>query len=111
MHPNDSKLVVRELSELLNTLDISRAEIADGTMRVDVSLQVEGDKFSGPTVDIKNLSSPRNLERAVEFEYLRHVDMLSQGDIPLPETRRFDEQSGRTEKIRLKEQEPDYRYF
>lgn len=80
-------------------------------MRVDVSLQVEGDNESGPTVDIKNLSSAKNVERAVEYEYLRHIDILTKGQMPESETRRYDESKNKTETIRCKEEEPDYRYF
>ena len=48
-------------------------------MRVDVSLQVEGDKHSGPVVEIKNLLSSKNVESAVEYEFSRHIKMLAQG--------------------------------
>ena len=48
-------------------------------MRVDVSLQVEGDKHSGPVVEIKNLLSSKNVESAVEYEFGRHIKMLAQG--------------------------------
>jgi len=50
-------------------------------------------------------------EAAVEFEYRRHVEMLSRGEIPRTETRRYDSESGTTETLRVKEEEPDYRFF
>ena len=95
----------------MSSLNISEARMHEGEMRVDVSLQVEGEKHSGPTVDIKNLSSPKSIERAVEYEFERHINMLSSGDHPKPETRRYDEQANKTNTIRLKDEEPDYRYF
>ena len=81
-HPNDTKLIIRELQEMLATLEISDAKIENGGMRVDVSVQVEGEKHSGPVVEIKNISSSRNIERAVEFESERQIDMLKDGNIP-----------------------------
>lgn len=110
-HPNDTKLIIRELQELLSTLEISDAQLSLGQMRVDVHLQVEGEKHSGPVVDIKGLSSPKQIENAVEYEYLRHIDLLSNGTSPEFETRRYDPESRRTQSIRLKHEEPDYRYF
>jgi len=110
-HPNDAKLIVRELQEMLNTLGISQANIENGQLRVDVNLSVQGEKNESPRVDIKTLSGSKDAERAVEYEYRRHIEMLSNGEIPLPETRRFDSALGRTETIRVKSEEPDYRYF
>jgi len=110
-HPNDAKLIVRELQEMLNTLGISQANIENGQLRVDVNLFVQGEKNESPRVDIKTILSSKDAERAVEFEYRRHIEMLSRGEIPLPETRKFDSASGRTETLRIKSEEPDYRFF
>ena len=76
-----------------------------------MNLKVEGEKNAGPTIDIKNLSSPKNIENAVEYEYLRHIEMLSKDEIPKPETRHYNENTNKTEMIRCKAEEPDYRYF
>lgn len=93
-HPNDSKLIVRELQELLNTLGISQANIENCQLRVDVNLSVQGEKNESPRVDIKTIRSSKDCERAVEYEYRRHIEMLSRGEIPLPETRTFDSSTG-----------------
>ena len=69
-------------------------------MRVDVSLQVEGDKHSGPVVEIKNLLSSKNVETAVEYEFSRHIKMLSKGEIPEAETRKYNPSTGETSTIR-----------
>ena len=110
-HPNDAKLIVRELQELLKTLGISEAKIENGQLRVDVNLSVQGEKNESHRVDIKNVGGSKNVERAVEHEYRRHISMLSKGEIPLPETRRYEPDHDRTVTLRLKEEEPDYRYF
>jgi len=110
-HPNDAKLIVRELQELLKTLGISEAKIENGQLRVDVNLSVQGEKNESHRVDIKNVGGSKNVERAVEHEYRRHISMLSKGEIPLPETRKYEPDHDRTVTLRLKEEEPDYRYF
>ena len=89
-HPSDAKLIVRELQDLLSTLDISEAQIDQGQMRVDVNISVRGEKHAGPRVEVKNVAGAKNVERALEYEYLRHIDLLRNGEAPLPETRRYD---------------------
>lgn len=110
-HPNDAKLIVRELQELLKSLGISEAQIENGQLRVDVNISVQGEKYESPRVEIKNVAGSKNCERAVEFEYRRHIEMLSRGEIPLPETRRYEPDMDRTITLRVKEEEPDYRFF
>jgi len=110
-HPNDTKLIIRELQEMLNSLDISDGSIKEGEMRVDVHIQVAGEKNEGPVVDIKNICSTRNIERAVQYEFERQVDLLKDGKIPEYETRKFNNETGKTQSIRSKGEEPDYRYF
>jgi len=75
-NPEDCKLVVREMQELLQQLEISDAKIEQGQMRVDVNISVHGEKIAGQRVEIKNVSGAKNVERAVEYEYRRHIDLL-----------------------------------
>lgn len=110
-HPNDAKLIVRELQDLLKTLGISEAQIENGQLRVDVNLSVQGEKNESPRVEIKNVAGAKNVERAVEYEYRRHISLLSKGEIPLPETRRYEPDWDRTVTLRVKDEEPDYRFF
>ena len=104
-------MIVRELQELLNTLGISQANIDNGQLRVDVNLSVQGEKYESPRVDIKTLLGSKDAERAVEYEYRRHIEMLSRGEIPDSETRSFDPVTGQTETLRVRSEEPDYRFF
>jgi len=110
-HPEDAKLIVRELQDLLVQLDISDAEIDKGQMRVDVNVSVASDSIGGNRVEIKNVAGAKNVERAVECEYRRHIDLLSRGIIPEFETRRYDAIEDVTHSLRKKEEEPDYRFF
>ena len=110
-HPSDAKLIVRELQDLLSTLDISEAQIEQGQMRVDVNVSVHGKDISGPRVEVKNVAGAKNVERALEYEYLRHVDVLSKGGTVHKETRRYDADVDETVPLRFKDEEPDYRFF
>ena len=80
-------------------------------MRVDVNISVRGEKHAGPRVEVKNVAGAKNVERALEYEYLRHIALLSKGEAPLPETRRYDADTDQTVSLRLKDEEPDYRFF
>jgi aspartyl-tRNA(Asn)/glutamyl-tRNA(Gln) amidotransferase subunit B len=78
-NPDDCKLVVYTMQELLSTLGISEAKVEQGQMRVDVNISVwsKTDKSIGsPRVEIKNVAGAKNVERAVEFEFKRAVTQL-----------------------------------
>lgn len=62
-------------------------------------------------VEIKNVAGAKNVERAVEYEFRRHIAMLQDGKTPDAETRRYDANENKTITLRKKEQEPDYRFF
>jgi aspartyl-tRNA(Asn)/glutamyl-tRNA(Gln) amidotransferase subunit B len=80
-------------------------------MRVDVNVSVSSDTITGNRVEIKNVAGARNVERAVEYEYRRHIELLSRGVIPEFETRRYDAERDVTHSLRRKEVDPDYRFF
>ena len=118
-HPVDAKLIVREVQDMLRSLNISKGNIDAGQLRVDVNVSVRGEstkpgvssEIQSPTVQIKNISSARNIERAVEFEFRRHIQALMDGKDVLPETRRYNAEENCTMPIRMINEEPDYRYF
>ena len=99
------------MQEMLSSLGISEAKIEQGQMRVDVNISIQGDVNFSERVEIKNVSGAKNVERAVEYEYRRHVAMLESGQKVLPETRRYDAADGVTVLLRSKNEEPDYRFF
>lgn len=80
-------------------------------MRVDVNISVHGEKAAGCRVEVKNVAGTKNVERAVEYEFRRHVALLESGSFPKPETRRYDAASGTTHSLRDKSEDPDYRFF
>ena len=80
-------------------------------MRVDVNVSVHGKDISGPRVEVKNVAGAKNVERALEYEYLRHVDLLSKGETVHKETRRYEPDIDETIPLRFKDEDPDYRFF
>ena len=101
----------RELQLLLRYLDVAEANMEKGEMRVEANISVsDTDKF-GTKVEVKNLNSFRAVERAIDFEIKRQVDILEGGGRIVQETRGWDEDRGLTFSQRTKEESHDYRYF
>jgi aspartyl-tRNA(Asn)/glutamyl-tRNA(Gln) amidotransferase subunit B len=84
-----------------------------GQMRVEVNFSVSKDDKLGTKVEVKNLNSFRTVERAIAYEYERHVALLEagKGDEIVQETRGWDEVKQVTFSQRMKENAHDYRYF
>ncbi len=102
----------RELQLLLRYLNAGHANMEKGEMRVEVNLSVsETPGVFGTKVEVKNLNSFRSVERSIEFEIKRHVDVIEEGGKIVQETRGFDETTGKTFSQRAKENSNDYRYF
>lgn len=90
------------------------SECEEGAMRCDVNISVrpEGSTEFGVRTEIKNMSSFKAIERAIQYETQRHIDALEfETEELVQETRRFDDVSGKTFAMRNKETEADYRYF
>ena len=102
----------RELQLLLRTLGIAEANMEKGEMRVEANISVskEEGKF-GTKVEVKNLNSFRAVERAIDFEVARHIELLEKGEKIIQETRGWDENKQSTFSQRQKEDSHDYRYF
>ena len=81
-------------------------------MRIDanVSVRRSGDPF-GTRCEIKNLNSLRSLQRAIDHEALRQIELIEEGGTVRQETRHWDEVLGETSTMRIKEEAEDYRYF
>jgi aspartyl-tRNA(Asn)/glutamyl-tRNA(Gln) amidotransferase subunit B len=102
----------RELQLLLRYLNAGHANMEKGEMRVEVNISVsETPGVFGTKVEVKNLNSFRSVERSIEFEIKRHVDVIEEGGKIVQETRGFDETTGKTFSQRAKENLNDYRYF
>src|SRR5690554_7807908 len=86
----------------------------EGNLRCDanVSVRLKGAKEYGKRVEVKNMNSMRNVQRAINFEIERHIQLLENGEEVAEETRNFDAVNMRTVTMRAKEEETnDYRFF
>ncbi|MBX5467759.1 MAG: Asp-tRNA(Asn)/Glu-tRNA(Gln) amidotransferase subunit GatB [Firmicutes bacterium] len=112
----EARWYLNALRATLAYLDVSDLRMEEGSMRCDANISLRPLDFTGsladlPRVEVKNLNSVRNVERAIEYEVRRQAAQLSQGLGIERETRGFDDASGRTYSQRSKEEAHDYRYF
>lgn len=102
-----------EVRKLVRYLDICDGNMEEGSMRCDanVSVMLKGSQEYGTKVEVKNMNSIRNVQRAIEFEITRQIETLEAGGQLTQETRAFDALKGITISMRTKEAANDYRYF
>ncbi|OGT49380.1 MAG: aspartyl/glutamyl-tRNA amidotransferase subunit B [Gammaproteobacteria bacterium RIFCSPHIGHO2_12_FULL_41_15] len=104
---------LKTLRNLVRALGISDANMQEGSFRCDVNVSIrrQGATEYGMRTEIKNLNSFRFIEKAIQFESKRQIDLLQSGQSVAQETRLYDEQKQITKSMRSKEDSPDYRYF
>ena len=104
---------LRKLRSIVRYLDICDGNLEEGSFRCDanVSIRPKGQYELGTRVEIKNLNSFRNVEKAIEYEIERHKDVLFEGGTLVQETRLWDADKQLTHSMRSKEEAHDYRYF
>jgi aspartyl-tRNA(Asn)/glutamyl-tRNA(Gln) amidotransferase subunit B len=109
----EARAYAQELRALVLELGVSDARLEEGSMRFDanVSIRPEGSEELGTKVEIKNMNSFRSLERAIEHEIARQIEVADEGGQLVQETRHWDEEAGVTHLMRTKEGSSDYRYF
>lgn len=102
-----------EIRKLVRYLDICDGNMEEGSMRCDANISVKlADASSlGRKVEIKNMNSIRNVQRAIDYEIERQIAELEKGNQIMQETRAFDAHVGKTFSMRIKEELNDYRYF
>ncbi|MBU6515553.1 MAG: Asp-tRNA(Asn)/Glu-tRNA(Gln) amidotransferase subunit GatB [Acidobacteriota bacterium] len=107
-----ARAYAQELRGILIATGASDGRLEEGSMRFDanVSVRRSGEPF-GTRCEIKNLNSLRSLQRAIDYEALRQVELLEDGGVVRQETRHWDENIGETSTLRVKEDADDYRYF
>jgi len=111
--PEAAAVYLRAFRAVLVHLGVCDGNMEEGSLRCDanVSLRPRGSAELGTKVEIKNLNSFRNVQRALEFEVRRQAAALDAGERVLQETRLWDADGGRTRTMRSKEFAHDYRYF
>ena len=103
----------RALHGLVTWLGICDGNMQEGSFRVDANVSVRplGQKEFGTRAEIKNLNSFRFLERAIQFEVRRQIELIEDGGRVVQETRLYDPDADETRSMRTKEDADDYRYF
>jgi aspartyl-tRNA(Asn)/glutamyl-tRNA(Gln) amidotransferase subunit B len=104
---------VSEIRKLVRYLEICDGNMEEGSLRCDanISVRIKGQDAFGTKVEVKNMNSIRNVQRAIEFEITRQIEVLESGGKLSQETRGFDALKGITISMRSKEAANDYRYF
>jgi aspartyl-tRNA(Asn)/glutamyl-tRNA(Gln) amidotransferase subunit B len=99
--------------KLVRYLDICDGNMEEGSMRCDanVSVRLKGETALGTRAEVKNMNSLRNVQRAIDFEVKRQIDLIEEGQEIIQETRSFDATNGSTFSLRGKANAHDYRYF
>jgi len=104
--PKEARIFLQKLRSILEHLEIFDGGL-EGAMRCDANISIAG----GTRVEVKNISSFKEVERALSFEIMRQKDLVEKGLAVERETRHWDETRRITITLRTKEEEHDYRYF
>ena len=104
---------MRKLHELVRYLEICDGNMQEGSFRCDanVSVRPKGQAEFGTRTEIKNINSFKFVEKAINYEIERHIDVLEGGGKIVQETRLYDANKDETRSMRSKEEANDYRYF
>jgi aspartyl-tRNA(Asn)/glutamyl-tRNA(Gln) amidotransferase subunit B len=104
---------MKKVHTLVRYLGICDGNMQEGSFRCDanVSVRPRGQQKFGTRAEIKNLNSFRFVERAINFEVERQIELLEGGGTVMQETRLYDPDRGETRSMRSKEEANDYRYF
>ena len=104
---------VNHVRRSLQWVGASEADMEKGNLRCEANVSVRrvGDEKFGTKVELKNLNSVRFMQRAIEFEIKRHIEVLESGGTLRQETRLWDDRALETRVMRSKEEAHDYRYF
>jgi aspartyl-tRNA(Asn)/glutamyl-tRNA(Gln) amidotransferase subunit B len=111
--PEEAATYLKAFRAVLIFLEVCDGNMEEGSLRCDanISLRPRGQTELGTKVEIKNLNSFRNVQRALEFEVRRQAQALDAGERIVQETRLWEADRGYTRSMRSKEFAHDYRYF
>ena len=111
--PQEAILYLKMLRDILVYLEICDGNMEEGSFRCDanVSVRKKGDQALGTRAELKNLNSFRSIERGLDYEIVRQIDLLKSGGEVVQETRLFNPSDEITYSMRGKEEAHDYRYF
>ncbi|MEO2065861.1 MAG: Asp-tRNA(Asn)/Glu-tRNA(Gln) amidotransferase subunit GatB [Desulfurobacteriaceae bacterium] len=111
--PEEARLYMQKLRDILVWIGVNDGNLEEGSLRCDanVSIRPKGSKELGTRTEIKNVNSFRFIQKALEYEIKRQIEVVKSGGEVVQETRLFDSSKGITKTMRTKEEAEDYRYF
>ena len=109
----EAKAYLQKLRAIILYTGISDCKKNEGSFRCDVNLSVreKGTEAFGTRTEMKNINSFNYVVQAIEYEYRRQINAIESGEKIVQETRKFDQETGKTYTMRSKENANDYRYF
>ncbi len=109
----EAKNYMEELRNIVRYIGVCDGNLEEGSMRCDanISIMPKGSKEFGTRAEIKNVNSFKALQRAIEYEIDRQIELVEDGEEVVQETRLWDDGEGVTKSMRGKEDAHDYRYF
>lgn len=109
----EAKNYMEELRNIVRYIGVCDGNLEEGSMRCDanISIMPKGSKEFGTRAEIKNVNSFAALQRAIEYEIERQIEIVEEGGEAVQETRLWDDASRETRSMRGKEDAHDYRYF
>lgn len=111
--PQEARQYMEELRNIVRYVGVCDGNLEEGSMRCDanISIMPKGSNKFGTRAEIKNVNSFKALERALEYEIDRQIELVEDGEEVVQETRLWDDNAGVTRSMRGKEDAHDYRYF
>ena len=110
---DEARAYMEELRNIVRYIGVCDGNLEEGSMRCDanISIMPKGSKEFGTRAEIKNVNSFSALQRAIEYEIDRQIEIVEEGGKVVQETRLWDDNSRETRSMRGKEDAHDYRYF
>ena len=111
--PEEARIYMEELRNIVRYLGVCDGNLEEGSLRCDANISIRpvGQKEFGTKAEIKNMNSFKALQRALEYEVERQIELVESGGRVVQETRLWKEDEGITVSMRSKEEAHDYRYF
>jgi len=111
--PQEAYAYLARIKQIVQYLEICDGNMEEGSLRCDanISIRPRGQKEFGTRTELKNLNSFRNVERALEYEIERQIDLVEGGGEVIQQTLLWDANKLQTRQMRSKEEAHDYRYF
>jgi len=111
--PQEAYAYLSKIKQIVQYLEICDGNMEEGSLRCDanVSVRPRGQKEFGTRTELKNMNSFRNVERAIDYEIYRQIELIQDGGEVVQQTRLWDTSKMQSRPMRSKEEAHDYRYF